>query len=48
MLITFELDRNSTLYDFKLLLYAFRPIVGLKLEKEHPACAGRFRSIMSK
>ena len=26
MLITFELDRNSTLYDFKSLLYAFRPM----------------------
>lgn len=34
MLITFELDHNSTLYDIQSLLYAFRPIVGLKLEKE--------------
>lgn len=34
MLIALELDHNSTLYDIKSLLYAFRPIVGLKLEKE--------------
>ena len=33
-LLPLSLTDNSTLYDIKSLLYAFRPIVGLKLEKE--------------
>jgi hypothetical protein len=34
MLVTFELTDGYTLYDLMTIHYAFRPIVGLKLEKE--------------
>jgi hypothetical protein len=34
LLVTFELIDGSTLYDLRAVYYAFRPIVGLKLEKE--------------
>jgi hypothetical protein len=34
MLVTFELTDGYTLYDLRTVYYAFRPIVGLKLEKE--------------
>jgi hypothetical protein len=34
MLVTFELTNGYTLYDLMTIYYAFRPIVGLKLEKE--------------
>jgi len=34
MLIAFELTDGHTLYDIRTIYHAFRPIVGLKLEKE--------------
>jgi hypothetical protein len=34
MVITYELTDGSTLYDLRTLYFSFRPIVGLKLEKE--------------
>jgi hypothetical protein len=34
VLISFELTDEHTLYDLRTVYYAFRPIIGLKLEKE--------------
>ena len=34
MLVTYELTEGYPLYDLRTIFFAFRPIVGLKLEKE--------------
>jgi hypothetical protein len=34
MLIAYELTDNTTMYDIRAIFYAFRPIAGLKLEKQ--------------